>query len=56
MKKNYLLLLALFMVAMCAGAQVSVCGVWPDEQGHFNTSFIIYIFYSIVKLASAHKQ
>ena len=40
MKKNYLLLLALFMVAMCAGAQVSVCGVWPDEQGHFNTSFI----------------
>ena len=40
MKKNYLLLLALFMVAMCTGAQVSVCGVWPDEQGHFNTSFI----------------
>ena len=40
MKKNYLLLLALFMVAMCAGAHVSVCGVWPDEQGHFNTSFI----------------
>ena len=40
MKKNYLLLLALLVGALSAGAQVSVCGVYPDENGHFNTSFI----------------
>ena len=40
MKKNFLLLFALFMVAMSTAAQVSVCGVSPDGNGQFNSPFI----------------
>ena len=40
MKKNFLLLFALFMVAMSTAAQVSVCGVSPDGDGRFNSPFI----------------
>ena len=40
MKKNVLLLLVLFLVAMCASAQVSVCGVSPDEDGQFDSPYI----------------
>ena len=40
MKKNFLLLLTALMVAMCVSAQVSVCGVYPDENGHFDSPFI----------------
>ena len=40
MKKNLLLLFAMLMVAVSASAQVKVCGVWPDENGHFDSPFI----------------
>ena len=40
MKKNLLLLFACLLVALGAGAQVSVCGVFPDENGHFDCPYI----------------
>ena len=40
MKKNLLFLFASLLVALCAGAQVSVCGVYPDESGLFNSPYI----------------
>lgn len=40
MKNNFLMLLALFMVAICASAQVSLCGVYADDNGHFNSPYI----------------
>ena len=40
MKKNFLLLLIALLVAMSASAEVTVCEVSPDENGHFNCSFI----------------
>ena len=40
MKKNLLLLLATFLVALGASAQVSVCDVYPDENGHFDCPYI----------------
>ena len=30
----------MLMVAVSASAQVKVCGVWPDENGHFDSPFI----------------
>ena len=40
MKKNFLLLLIALLVAMSASAEVTVCEVSPDKNGHFNCSFI----------------
>ena len=40
MKKHFLLFLTAFMVAMCVNAQVTVCGVYPDENGHFDSPYI----------------
>lgn len=40
MKKYLLLLFTSLMCAMCASAQVRICGVSPDENGHFNTPCI----------------
>ena len=40
MKKFYFLLLTLVTMALDANASINVCGVTPDENGHFNCSFI----------------
>ncbi len=40
MKKNYLLLIALFLVAMSARAQVTVCGTYLEESGQVNNPYI----------------
>ena len=40
MKKIFTLLLALVTMALNVHATVTVCGVEPDENGHFSTSFI----------------
>ncbi len=40
MKKNFLLLLIALLVAISARAEVTVCEVSPDKNGHFNCSFI----------------
>ena len=40
MKKNLLLLFTSLLVALCANAQVSVCGVNPDDNGHFDCPYI----------------
>ncbi len=40
MKKNFLLLLITLLVAISASAEVTVCEVSPDKNGHFNCSFI----------------
>ena len=40
MKKNLLLLFAFLLVALGASAQVSVCGVYPDENGQFDSPYI----------------
>ena len=40
MKRNLLLLLTVLMIAVCASAQIMVCGVFPDENGHFDTPYI----------------
>ena len=40
MKNNFLFFLTALLVAMGASAQVSVCGVWPDENGHFDCPYI----------------
>ena len=40
MKKNYLLLISLFLVAMSASAQVTVCGAYLEESGQVNSPYI----------------
>ena len=40
MKKNLLVLLTSFLVAMCASAQVLVCGSYLEEDGQVNSPFI----------------
>ena len=40
MRKFYFLLLTLVTMALNANASIKVCGVEPDENGHFNSSFI----------------
>jgi hypothetical protein len=40
MKKNYLLLISLFLVAMSASAQVTVCGTYLEESGQVNSPYI----------------
>ena len=40
MKKNVLLLFAALLVSLGASAQVSVCGVYADENGQFDSPFI----------------
>ena len=40
MKKYLLLLFASFLVALGASAQVTVCGVYPDENGQFDSPYI----------------
>lgn len=40
MKKTFLLLFMALIVSMITSAQVTVCDVSPDENGHFNTPFI----------------
>ena len=33
-------MLTVLMIAVCASAQIMVCGVFPDENGHFDTPYI----------------
>ena len=40
MKKNLLLLFGTLLVALGASAQVTVCGVYPDENGQFDCPYI----------------
>jgi hypothetical protein len=40
MKKYYLFLLTFFMVAVSAGAEVTVCGNAPDGNGNFSCQYI----------------
>ena len=40
MKKNLLLLFASLLVALGASSQVSVCGVYADENGQFDSPYI----------------
>ena len=40
MKKNLLLLFVFLLVALGASAQVTVCGVYPDENGQFDSPYI----------------
>ena len=41
MKKNLLSLLTFFLIAMCANAQVSVCGTYLEESGQVNSPYIM---------------
>lgn len=40
MKKNFLFLFTVLMVAMCASAQVTVCGSYLEESGQVNSPYI----------------
>ena len=40
MKKIFLLILTFLMASLSASASIAVCGIDPDENGHFNCPYI----------------